>query len=97
MRGDLVERGVRPLARQRIACAYPTSTCASGPTCIGLPSKRGALTQEYFLSSFQSVKCGIGLALPRMQRLLPLVVPGVRHVFGDASRKYASAGRVMGL
>ena len=26
--------------------ASAASTCASGPTCIGLPSKRGALTQE---------------------------------------------------
>ena len=37
---------------------YPTSTCASGPTCIGWPWKRGAFTQEYFPSSSNFVYFG---------------------------------------
>src|SRR5581483_10135471 len=40
-------------------CAYPTKTCDNGPTCVGLPSKRGAFTQVYFPSGDQSVYCGV--------------------------------------
>ena len=35
-------------------CAKPTSTCASGPTCMTWPSKRGALIHEYFPSASYS-------------------------------------------
>src|SRR5262252_4150241 len=38
--------------------ANPTSTCASGPTCIGLFWKRGALTHEYFFVSSKVVYFG---------------------------------------
>src|SRR6476646_6641543 len=38
--------------------ATPTRTCASGPTCIGLPLKRGALTHEYLPLSSNFVYFG---------------------------------------
>src|SRR4029078_836279 len=38
--------------------ATPASTCASGPTCIGCPLKRGALTQEYLPLSWKDVYLG---------------------------------------
>ena len=63
-------------------CAYPTRTCASGPTCAGSPLKRGALTQEYFCSPFQPVKSGSVSPFQGCSGFVALIV-GVGHVFGD--------------
>ena len=60
-------------------CAKPTSTCASGPTCIGLPSNLGDFTHEYLPASWKAV-LGIGRLVPRM--FCPVAVARVRDALG---------------